>query len=442
MGKILVNPSETPEAQGAFPTGFRGIRFPEKVFIKVCTLFLCTRTNGKKKYSPKKRTDMNRFSCNKYQIVKMLLLAVLFGVPMVVQAQDSGLKVMSFMKINEQDTLIAAAFRAKNEKQIITLIEKLSDLDRQQYNEKDIESLEEEILRLSKDPTKEMAEEIKRLREEIAQLEKHPDSYWENLAKGSSMSGTEFKRKSLERRQKSIDSRLKYDDTTRQRNLAQLKEFLREAKAKGNNKEAMYAVKRQIAALTVDGRPHNYEEIRSFRYGRAAVAIRQRYYSKGEGVWTHRNAWGFVDEDMRLVIPCIYELVFDFNNYKSFRSEGVYEKFYDRDDRPWTTVYPIEYGGGMMGMIDRDGKVVIPMKFASSEAHHSWIEFVKTPWGEFAPVTILKNGKFAEGIIDRNGNYTLKPTYDHIVFYDDLRCFGTTGKNRIYFDPHGNKIEH
>ena len=49
-------------------------------------------------------------------------------------------------------------------------------------------------------------------------------------------------------------------------------------------------------------------------------------------------------------------------------------------------------------------------------------------------------GNYLEGIIDREGNYTLEPTYEHIKWYKDLQCFGTTGDNRIYFDHKGNRL--
>lgn len=380
---------------------------------------------------------------------KLILLTIgllALSVAMTVSAQDNGMRTVKLAygaKIDERDTMIIGAYRMEKQPQVIALTEKLMDLRDRQPDKKNLESIEKEIKRLSDDGSGKRAAYIKELREEIARIEKSPDSYWENMAKGRDVSAAELKRANLEQRKKSLDRQLNYDDAPRQRNLAILEESLRQEKAKVGDKESMYAVKREIAALMVDGKLHNYDDIRDFRYGRAAVAIRERYYSKGEGVWTHRNVWGFVDEQMRLVIPCQYERVFDFNNYKSYRSQGVFEKFYDRDDRPWTTVYPKEYGGGMMGMIDRDGREVIPANFVAHEAHHSWIEFIKTPWGEFAPVTILRaNGKYVEGIIDRDGNYTLEPAYDHIVYYDDLRCFGTTGKNRIFFDPYGKKIEH
>jgi len=91
-----------------------------------------------------------------------------------------------------------------------------------------------------------------------------------------------------------------------------------------------------------------------------------------------------------------------------------------------------------MGMIDRDGNVKIPCMFTEDEHHKVKIKFIPTPWGEYAGVYRSQENK--EGIIDRNGNYTLPPTYSHLVWYTDLQCFGTTGDNRIYFDHKGNRL--
>ena len=378
----------------------------------------------------------------KKTILLTIWLSALLGV-LAASAQDSGMLTITLnhsAKIDEQDTLIIGVYRAEKQPQVMALLEKLMDLYTTQPNKENLESLEEEIKRLSDDGSEKRAEYIKELREEIAQIEKSSDSYWENLARGSGMSAAELKRKNLERRQRSLDNQLNYNDKPRQRDLALLEEALRQEKAKVGDKEAMYAVKRQIAALMVDGRLCNYDEIRDFRHGRAAVAIRERFFSRGEGVWTTRKRWGFLDENARIVIPCQYTWVFNFNNQKYYRSAGVFERFEDRDKRGWTTVGHTEASGNI-GMIDRDGNLKIPFKFVAHERHHSWIEFVETRWGEFAPVTILQRGKYVEGIIDREGNYTLEPAYDHIVYYDDLRCFGTTGENRVFFDPYGKKIE-
>lgn len=405
---------------------------------------------------------MNIFSCN-YQILRTLLLPVLLlaaggpGAAVQISAQGNSLKVIKLTydgKIDEQDTLLAGAYRVENEARLNALGEELVQLSLQRLTEHETEELEklEKMFRESSSSAsnQKAAKDMQMIRDKIAATEKAPDSQLAYAAKSRNMSVAEYRSKTVEGLRKMLESYeqgLAQANTNASRVEAQVRKLYDILKQKQAATTAivpkMYAVKRRIAALMVDGKLHNYVDMRDFRHGRAAVAIRERYYSEGQRLWTYRNVWGFVDEQMRPVIPCLYERVFDFNNYKNYRSQGVFEKFYDRDDRPWTTVFPKEYGGVMMGMIDRDGREVIPVKFICHEAHHMWIEFFKTPWGEFAPVTVLiTKGKYLEGIIDRNGNYTLQPSYKHLVWYDDLQCFGTTGDNRIYFDPYGNKIEH
>ncbi len=192
-------------------------------------------------------------------------------------------------------------------------------------------------------------------------------------------------------------------------------------------------LKAEIRRLTVDGKLHNYDEIRDFRHRRAAVAVRRpAKNSNRETVqW-----WGFVDERMQLVIPCEYRVVHNFNNssyYKRFWNDSME----DEDNRGWTTV--ARNNMSEMGMIDRDGKMKIPFKFTLDEHHVHKLVFIQTPWGEFARVYRSQEKK--EGIIDRNGEYTLPPTYEFIRWFEDKQCFSTevNGK-QIYFDAWGKTV--
>ena len=371
------------------------------------------------------------------------------------RAQEGELKVIVLKEaalIDEQDTLLAGAYRVENEERLTALGMELFELSNRRLSESEAKELAElekllaESSASSGTSNPKAAEEMQMIKDKIASVEKATDSELAYQAKVRKMSVAEYRSKQLEALRKMLTS---YEQVSSKASVsgaeAQAKKMYDLLKQKQAASAGiipkMYAVKRRMAALMVDGKLHNYVEIHDFRHGRAAVAIRERFYSKGQGVWTHRNVWGFVDERMRLVIPCQYARVFDFNNYKNYRSKGVFEEFFDRDDRPWTTVFTLESGGGMMGMIDRDGKEMIPSKFISSEQHHEWIEFIKTPWGEYAIVTIMKGQReYVEGIIDRSGNYTLEPAYKHLVYYDDLQCFGTTGDDRIYFDHKGNRL--
>lgn len=95
-----------------------------------------------------------------------------------------------------------------------------------------------------------------------------------------------------------------------------------------------------------------------------------------------------------------------------------------------------------MGLIDGDGREVIPCRFVTHTSGYDKIVFHITPWGEYAPVQEQKGGKY--GIIDRNGNYTLPLSRDRIIRYDyDRECFSSfqsATAGTVYFDHRGNRL--
>jgi hypothetical protein len=120
-----------------------------------------------------------------------------------------------------------------------------------------------------------------------------------------------------------------------------------------------------------------------------------------------------------------------------------------RDSLGWITVGDF-INQELMGMIDRENNVMIPLKFFWMEDRHEWIEFFYTPEGDFAPVTVKKENKLLDGIIDRKGNFTLEPVYETPIFWDKKRhCFYTDReqgkkekeKERIYFNAYGEEIK-
>ena len=308
--------------------------------------------------------------------MKRILLGIIaVFLSLSVSAQyDKDIDVLNFdtNRIDERDTMMVGAYCMENAERLEALLMQYIEYDGQ---------------RITKDGKKEM----ERLEREI---QRTPAQYADAIA---------MMKKELER--------------------------LKQAEKNGTSVIGkMYDVKRQIAALMVDGKLHNYDEIRRFRHGRAAVAIREKTKNGS------RLIWGFVDKQMNLVVPLKYTKVYDFNN-ANFRKHSVYDPMEDEDSKGWTTVIDKHY---LMGMIDRYGNVKIPCMFTESEHHKIKIKFIPTPWGEYAGVYRSQEKK--EGIIDRNGNYTLPPTYSHLVWYTDLQCFGTTGDNRIYFDHKGNRL--
>lgn len=343
----------------------------------------------------------------KYGILSTITLCLLLGT----EVSRAQVKLVRMPVVEKGDTLLAGIFRdadaerfnvlwkeydALMEKQLNTEAKQNTGQMQGEYNDEGLQKKQAEL-------------EAKRA-EALKKLEQLPDS--------------PDKRKMTKEMNESFDKMIAdlpkvYGQA--QKDLVEQDSKLTAYAPSEYSNEKKYDVKRRMAALAVGGRLYNYERSRDFRHGRAAVAIDER--------------WGFIDEQGRMVIPCQYSQVFDFNNRKYYK-EGVFDNPEDQDDRPWTTAW--KTGGGGMGMIDADGHTVIPFKFRGGS--YNCIAFFKTPWGELAPVRDLSTGKY--GIIDRNGNYTSLPMRsEKIVWYRDVECFGTTGDGRVFFDPYGKKIE-
>ncbi len=339
-------------------------------------------------------------------------------------------------KIDENDTLFAGAYKIENEGLFSPLFSRLLELDAQRMSvqdREDLKQLESELRITNRNPQAELDAEtqemINTIKSQIAAVENEPASNYSQQAKAKKCTPEEAKQAYLKhlRRMLSgfegVGSNYSQANTILQQQYDRLK---KKESADASVREKMYAVKRQIAALMVDGKLHNYAKIRHYRHGRVAVAVWE------QGRNEKRLIWGFADKQMNLVVPLQYTKVYDFSN-ANFQKHNVYDRMEDEDTRGWTSVLDRNY---QMGMIDRDGNVKIPCVFTEDEHHKVKIVFFQTPWGEYAGV--YKGGK--EGIIDRHGNFTLEPTYEHLVWYTDLQCFGTTGNKRIYFDHKGNRL--
>lgn len=171
--------------------------------------------------------------------------------------------------------------------------------------------------------------------------------------------------------------------------------------------EALYALKRRLASLMVDGTLREWPQIRDFHHGRAAVK-----QSRG-------GKWGFIDGNLRLIVPFEYEEVEDFSN----RSYGE-----DLDNRQWTTVRRRVDGRTRLGMVDHDGREVIPCRYAITHKL-SMIQFYTTPWGELAPVGFpdLPDDRNT-GLIDREGRVVVQPFCHHIRWDESRGVFLSMGK--------------
>jgi len=171
-----------------------------------------------------------------------------------------------------------------------------------------------------------------------------------------------------------------------------------------------------------------WKEARGFRHGRAAVCS--------------DSGWGFIDYGGNEVVSCKYARVYNFKNQDHTLSEAMIGNK-DKDSRMWTTVIVSVKGVGYnAGMVDGNGREVIPCNFIPHDSGYDQIEFKVTPWGEYARVQERASKK--HGIIDRNGNYTLPPTYDNIIHWDEERqCFSIFNwetKQRVYINHKGERI--
>ena len=187
--------------------------------------------------------------------------------------------------------------------------------------------------------------------------------------------------------------------------------------------EQKAVVKEKVRQLAVGKKL--WKEARGFRYGRAAVCS--------------ETGWGFIDKNGNEVVPCKYAQVYNFKNQNHTLSEAMIGNK-DKDSRMWTTVILAVKGVGYnAGMVDADGREVIPCNFIPHDSGYDQIEFKQTKWGEYARVQERASKK--HGIIDRNGNYTLPPTLDCIIHWDeDVGCFYIYSEDykKKYIDHKGN----
>lgn len=411
---------------------------------------------------------MNRFSC-KYRIVKMLLPAVLFLGASVVpvataQAQtqtqasqqneqqlcESDCVVHYFGKVDSRDTLVYGIFHKADMPRLAALMKGETE------SKVDLPDSDEELIKLAQ----QMASQDQ---SGNSGKRKQPATDFSAPAQQKKKAEIEAQRKKALKQLDMLPASADKQKTVKEINaafdkmLADLPGIYSDGQKAGaeaeksasapspaltpDQKESLkqdigyttlspgqrYAIKKKAAALAIGGRL--WRSARKFRWGRAAVST----------LVDGRERWGFMDLSGRLVVPCKYWNVQDFKNRRA-RSGGVFDRQEDQDTRMWTSVTDEKH---RMGMIDANGREVIPCKFVPHSSGYDLLVFRKTPWGEYAPVQEDASRKY--GIIDRSGNYTLPPTYDGIIHYEgDLQCFSyfnSAKTERIYFDHQGNKID-
>lgn len=167
----------------------------------------------------------------------------------------------------------------------------------------------------------------------------------------------------------------------------------------------LMTIKASISKECGGGRLLRLSGIREPRHGLVAVA---------KSV-AGKMQWGFMDMSGTLVVPCIYDVVLDFNN-RRYWSEYGFDRRPDMDKRPWTVVRKDD----RIGMIDNTGRIMVPIAFALYQDSETMI-FHETPTGEFAAARDPKTK--LHGIIDRKGNWVIQPKYEELAWDGDDNCF-------------------
>ena len=168
----------------------------------------------------------------------------------------------------------------------------------------------------------------------------------------------------------------------------------------------MMTIKASIRKECGGGKLLNLSALREPRHGLAAAARRDA---------AGKLKWGFIDTTGRLVVPHLYDVVNDFNNRRYWSYSG-FDRRPDQDYRPWTVVRK----GNLIGMINKTGKVMVPIAFALYQDSETMI-FHETPTGEFAAARDPKTK--LHGIIDRKGNWVIQPKYEELAWDGDDNCF-------------------
>lgn len=339
----------------------------------------------------------------------MLFGGLVLGLSALAQEEERYLTV-DFGKISEADTLHWGWLdtRSKDLEQATALVRQYMEL----YQQRDQYEANQAIGGMDTNP-------------EIQKLIRENDAYWENyrkaiqdMLKQGGLGADE--RKALQQQLEDID---KEKETIRQQILASVQSQAAEGRAATEgvdpsafSEERLMALKKDIRKYLLGKRFWNFSAARQFHNGFVAVA-----YAKPDGA----NRWGFLNRQGRLVIPCRWDEVFDFNN-RPYYARSVFDYAEDNDDRPWTSVR----SGSLLGMIDTTGRVQVPVKFASPG--RAQLLFRKTRRGELADAKDAKTRQW--GLIDRRGNWVIAPSLPELWWDDETQSFW-------YQDPAGNPVE-
>lgn len=163
--------------------------------------------------------------------------------------------------------------------------------------------------------------------------------------------------------------------------------------------------------------PFTFESTRRFVDGRAAVRVEGR--------------WGFIDETGQLVIPPIYDAVGDFNGgVAEFKTGAAPQQFLNGQ--------VTALGGGLVGLIDRDGGTVLDAEFGRIWPLTSSVFIASNP----DPKEFLRElrsgflmqliGKKPVGLYHKEKGWIVEPSLFVRRFGNEMFWASLTPENEVY----------
>jgi|GEM_PF-6170919 len=355
--------------------------------------------------------------------------------------------------IDDQDTMFLGRFPKEISQNIIQMLCWVYPNAFPWVRTYGLEDLERFLRTARRAPDSSVTEQVRAAREELSRLQAVPDREFLDLARAKGISPRRYRREQVQALEKLIAYlELRNSQTYIDQTLAQAQERHRLLTQERENHiknfgEAKYRFKRKIASYTVDGKLYNYGRAISSPYCGLMAVFRVDKKDK------RRLHWGLINEEMEEVIPCRYGWVANvpstieeqrrtgWSDGRKSQSDNKVNLYFS-DPRGWITVGDFD-NLSLMGMVDREGKERLPLKFIRWDGRHQIIEFFTLSGSDddFAPVTVSVNGRLLDGIIDRTGKFTLSPTFSTPIFWDkDRACFYTIeGMITRYFDAYGKE---
>ncbi|TAE30625.1 MAG: hypothetical protein EAZ91_09845 [Cytophagales bacterium] len=184
------------------------------------------------------------------------------------------------------------------------------------------------------------------------------------------------------------------------------------------------------------------------------------------------NKWGFCDRNKKIVIDCVYDLDWFFQEGRaSVKKDGKWGCL----NAQGVTVIPFEYDdvklfseGGLArvrkddkwGFVDRYGVVVIPLEYEDVEPFDKGLSIAKKneKWGFInrhgtlvipfqyeqvwlfseGLVNVQENGKW--GCVDTNGKIVIKPQYEYISFFKNGLAIAKRNNSWEFIDKNGTVV--